>query len=74
MALWNAYCVEFIKSLFKIISPNNACVGGAQGPKVLGSQGPWDPGAKGPRGPRAQGLQGPKVPRSQGPKPNNAYP
>ena len=54
--------VHFIKSLFKIISPNNACVGGAQGPKVLGSQGPWDPGAKGPRGPRAQGPQGPKVP------------
>ena len=54
--------------LFKVIYPNNACVGGAQGPNVLRSQGPWDPGAKGPRGPRAQGPQGPKVPRSQGPR------
>ena len=68
-----------VQILFRIISPNNTCVGGAQGPKVLGSQGPWDPGAKGPRGPRAQGPRVPRGPRSQGPRglgalgPSNLY-
>ena len=50
------------------ISPNNACVGEAQGPKVPGAQGPWDPGSQGLKGPGSPGARGPRGPRALGPR------
>ena len=56
------------KSLFKIISPNNACMGAAQGPKVPGALGPRGQGSQGPKGPGFPAAQGPKVPGAKSPR------
>ena len=56
--------MHFIKSLFKIIAPNNACVGGAQGPmgpRALGRPRSQGPRGLGPRGPGCPGSQGPRA-------------
>ena len=46
---------------------SNACVGGAQGPRVPGALGPRGQGSQGSKGPGAPGAQGPKVPGARGP-------
>ena len=53
--------------LFKRISPNAACVGGAQGPKSPGALGPRGQGSQGPLGPGSPGAQGPRGPGTQRP-------